>query len=946
MSITTGVGLYSGIDTASLINQLLAIDARPKTLAQQRIVQLQTQQAAFLEINSALSALKTASDKFVSSKVFDSNKASSSNDKVLAASAGKNAAAGSYTFLVDRLVTTQQALSRGFADRDAASVGATRFTFEVGGGGVTTETRLSELNGGLGVERGKIKITDRSGATSTVDLSRAVTVEDVIQAINGAGTIQVDARVDGDRLVLDDTSGGTSNLIVEDVFGSTTASSLGIAGSVAANALTGSDVRYISGATALSLLNDGNGVHIVDGSTDLKLTAKNGTVLNIDLGKQTTTTQVDGEDVTTVTQARATTVQDVIDIINKQATAAGLAITAGINGDGSGFVINDATGGGGNLKIESVNARRTASDLGILADTASTSVVGARLLSGINSVLVSSLNGGSGLSAGDLTFTDRNGASHAFTLSAASLSGSLSDVVSEINSELAANGVGISATINRAGNGIALTDASGGNGAIIVSGGAASELGIESAGTSSNSLDGANLQKKWISRSTRLADLNVGQGIGTGDIRITDASGGTTTMNIGSSLTTIGDLISFLNSRPGISVTADINDSGDGIVIRDTSGGAGTLKIEDVTGTAAKGLNIKGEFKDEGSGIAADGSYEREVTFDPTDTLDKVVDAINAAGAGVTATVINDGSGASPYRISITAKNSGKSGRAIIDTGGLDLGLSTLSRGDDAVAFFGSSDPAKGVLLTSSTNSLDNVVRGVSIDLEGTSEDPVNVVVSRDEGAIETAVQDMVDAFNNVIDVMSKHSSYDQDTKRRGALLGDSTAGNVRTALLSVTQSNPIGVDGSFQYLFQVGIKIGSGSKLEFDADRFRSAMASDFENVKNLLSASKLAKKDPIELAPGITVANTTESYDQLGFAGQFKRLVDSMTNSVDGILTQRDKTLDTKIELQQKQITRIDGQLARKRASLEKQFTAMEQALASLSSQQAALQSLQSLG
>jgi flagellar capping protein FliD len=69
-------------------------------------------------------------------------------------------------------------------------------------------------------------------------------------------------------------------------------------------------------------------------------------------------------------------------------------------------------------------------------------------------------------------------------------------------------------------------------------------------------------------------------------------------------------------------------------------------------------------------------------------------------------------------------------------------------------------------------------------------------------------------------------------------------------------------------------------------------------------------------------------------------------MVNSVDGILTQRGKTLDSKIELQQKQISRIDEQLARKRASLEKQFTAMEQALAQLSSQQSALQSLSTLG
>ncbi|MEL7484129.1 MAG: flagellar cap protein FliD N-terminal domain-containing protein, partial [Planctomycetota bacterium] len=62
--ITSGIGLVSGIDTASLIQQLLAVESRPQQLAQVRLAQLQSQQAAFLDINTRLGGLQSAARSF------------------------------------------------------------------------------------------------------------------------------------------------------------------------------------------------------------------------------------------------------------------------------------------------------------------------------------------------------------------------------------------------------------------------------------------------------------------------------------------------------------------------------------------------------------------------------------------------------------------------------------------------------------------------------------------------------------------------------------------------------------------------------------------------------------------------------------------------------------------------------------------------------------------
>ena len=116
--ITSNVGLFSGINTGELIEQLIASQSRPKTLAQRRLVQLQGQQAAYLDINSRLNAFKTAAGAFRVNNIFDGRLAASSDDAVLTASAGNTAVNGSYNFVVDRLVTTQQMLSRGFSNRN------------------------------------------------------------------------------------------------------------------------------------------------------------------------------------------------------------------------------------------------------------------------------------------------------------------------------------------------------------------------------------------------------------------------------------------------------------------------------------------------------------------------------------------------------------------------------------------------------------------------------------------------------------------------------------------------------------------------------------------------------------------------------------------------------------------------------------------------------------
>ncbi|MBL8746734.1 MAG: flagellar filament capping protein FliD [Phycisphaerae bacterium] len=960
--LTSGVGLFSGINTAQLIDQLISLEARPKQQVQQRLIELQGQRAAYLDINTSVLSLKTAAQKFRVSNIFKTSRATSSDQNVLTATAGTTAAAGTYQFVAKRLVSTQQLLSRSFADADTSAVNASSFTFELGGGQLATETRLSELNGGAGVERGKIIVTDAAGASTTIDLSTAVTVDDVLSAFNTASGVRIRATVDGDRIkVIDTNTSGSGALTIANATGYNTATSLGIAGTSSpgfGQAITGSRIRLLSTATSLASLNDGLGVNIRDGSDDLVITSRDGSVHHINLGL-VTHVEANGpgtaDDQTVVDQTRATTLQDVITYINAQT---GGKVTAALNPEKTGLVLTDHTDEFdvvSNLIVRSATSdRTTARDLGIetAADGVDAeSVSGRRLIAGLNSLLVSTLRGGSGITDNSLTITDRDGTVTNITIGGSALAGSLDDVIKDINTQLeAASGQGVRVKLNRAGNGLALEDQSGiGSGNISASGAAATALGIAASGATGGSFNGSNLQAKWISRSTLVSSLNGGRGIGTGTIRITDGTGSASTITIGESIKTVDDLVKFISSASSSGISADINANGDGIVVRSTFTGAGTLKIEDVTGTVAKSLNLVGSDNNDDNVLEINGSYERTVTFAANDTLSKIASKINAAGVSVAAAVIRDGSGA---RLSFTSQRSGAIGRATIDTGALDLGLSTLSRGDDSVAFYGSGDPARAVLLTGSSNVLDNVIQGVTIDLKQTSATPVTLTITRDTETIEKTVSEFVTAYNAMIDKLARYDAYNSDTKQATSLFGDQTIGSLRGNLRRIVQGTPDGATGSFTRLFQVGVSMKNGTKLEFDAARFRAAMEQDPAAVEALFSARDMVPRGNQVTVPDgdsnpdndplVNNTSNVNTFTRLGILEKLGEFASNVTSSVDGTLSRRGRSLDSQITSGQARIAQFDVRLAAKRARLERQFAGMEKAIASLQTQSGALGSL----
>lgn len=985
--ITTGIGLASGIDTGTLIERLLSLEARPRTLAQQRLLQLQGQQAAYFDLNSRMGSLKTAAAKFRTSKIFDTMRSTSSDPAVMTATASTNAQAGNYTFLVDRLVTSQQSLSRGFADKDSAALGATSFTFESAVGRLDRDTNLADLNGGEGITRGKITLSVNGGTAVTVDLSKAATVNEVIDAINGSGT-GVTASVEGGSFVLRTADPTTQTVTVANATGSTAATSLGIAGtstSGAAGKLQGSTVYRVSADTALKSLNDGNGIDIGNdrGTAPVDFTITLGTgasakKVDIYLGALYAD---DPKDPTKriQTEGAVSTLGQAVERINKQLEAELgksdiTGVSVAINAAGTGlslinqndlagtqsvFVENKKSGSGASLRY----TRTTASDLGLASATGATEYTegtttsGKRLLASMNSTLTRNLNGGSGVATngaglGELVITDRTGSAATVTFAADS---SIEEIIRAINDTGPA---GITASLNEEGTGILLTDGTATpTGNLIVAGASAASLGLATdvAGVAASTKDSNSLQHAYVTKATRVDDLNGGKGIGQGKFRITGPGGGSALIDIAADTRTVADLLQELNGAiSSLGLTAEVNAKGDGILIRETNPlapGTQKIKIEDTSGAVAKSLRIAGTAEAVGAQNYMDGSYETTIEFDPEDTLTDVVTKINGAGAGVSASILSSGASSKPYRISLSSTASGTAGRFIFDSNGFDLDMQTLEAGSDARVFLGSNDPAKAILLQSSTNTMDQVISGVSIDLNATSEDPVQLTIARDTVAFETAVNDFMTAFNAVIGRIDDQSKYDEASKRKGVFLGDGTVQGIRQNLFSSIQDDGTGLTGEFKFLTQVGIGFKDG-ELTFNRERFRTALEEDFDAVKEIFSAREQGLGEEFQQVQGlpagvkVKIPQDQRGFSKLGVIGALEETIKDYVDTIDGSLTKRTEALGSQIKLQQDRITSLTDKLNSRRSILEAQFVAMEQAISSLSGQQSVLGQIQSIG
>ena len=878
--IQASTGLISGVPIQDTVDKLMALAAQPRDRLNSLNTSLKNRQVAVGQLTALVIGVQLSTDQLGKSTLFTQTKVQTSSSAITV-SAAETAAAGKYQFVPVQLASQQQYTSSLLASADQL-VGAGQIEVHAGGF-LDTSVRLDELNGGAGVSRGQIRITDRSGASATIDLRYANTASDVVDAINSATDVRVSAKLDGDRFTLTDSTGGTGTLSVSEVGGGVTARDLGLVSiSTTSGSASGSDVLSLSRTTSLRSLLDGRGV---------QLAGKDDASLNVSL--------TDGTSFTfkTALTSNNASVGQLIDAIN---TAGAGKVQASVNASGNGIKLQDLTSGSGTFAVTSPKGT-LAHDLGWDATSVGGVLDGSQLQSGLGDVLLSSLNGGAGLGTlGDLTLTDRSGAVATVNLSSAK---TLGQVLTTLNS----SGIGVSARLNDSRTGILLVDTSGGSSTNVSavsndSSGTAAKLGF---GTSNDPtrLSGASLQRQWVNSNSLLSDWDQGRGLKLSSIKFTNSAGKVSAVNFSQTTPpkTIGDVLDTIN-KAAVGFEARINETGDGLLLVDTAGGGGNLKVEDVgSGTAAKQLKIAGTSSAITVGNAAakgiDGKLDFTITTTATDTVSTLVTKLNAADDSLSASLLSLGN--SGVRLAVTSAAAGARGRLAFDTSSLSISFAETAKAQDALLSVGG-----GVLVSSSSNQFADVAPGLTVTINDATRSTITADVTRDKSAVTKQVSALVDQFNKLKDKLNDLTSFDASTFATGTLFGSSEALRIDIAF-SQLFSGKHSTGSSIRSLADLGVTFNDQGKLSFDQTRFTATYDRDPDAVKTFFAAEKK------------------------GFSVKAKAVADSLASTKSGTLIQRNNTLQTTIELNAKRIDEWTVRLDTQRTRLLTQFYNMETAI-----------------
>ncbi len=270
-------------------------------------------------------------------------------------------------------------------------------------------------------------------------------------------------------------------------------------------------------------------------------------------------------------------------------------------------------------------------------------------------------------------------------------------------------------------------------------------------------------------------------------------------------------------------------------------------------------------------------------------TLGGLAAAINQAGAGVSASVINDASGS---RLSVVSNTSGSAGAITIDStqlqdasSGSPLVFNPGQQGQDAQLV------VDGIPLSSSSNTVSNVIPGVTFQLLNTTNSPVQVQIANDTATATSSIGTFVKDYNAVVAALNAQESNDSSGNAE-PLFGNPLISSIQQQLSSALTTEQ---SSGIRTLADLGLQVNGDGTLTDNSDTLTQALTSQFADVQNFFQAAGSFGVDMM------TAVNNSGSSNPLGTLNQAAqsnaRTESSLNDSV--------ATLDASIATQKTQLT-----------------------------------------
>ena len=298
--------------------------------------------------------------------------------------------------------------------------------------------------------------------------------------------------------------------------------------------------------------------------------------------------------------------------------------------------------------------------------------------------------------------------------------------------------------------------------------------------------------------------------------------------------------------------------------------------------------------------IAVGSNTPVTVTVNSTNnTLSQLAASINNQNAGVSASVIQDSNG---YRLALVSTTSGAPGDITIS------GNTTSLTFNKAVTGTNASLVVDGIPISSASNTVNNVINGVTLNLGSPSPGtPVTVNVSPDTTQASTAINNLVSAYNTVIAEINSQFNVASDGSGGGPLETDNSLRDVQSQLLAGISYSVTGNSG-FVNLASIGVNLNNDGTLSVDSSTLNSALSSNFSAVQNLLQ-------------------NTTT-----GFAQNLSAVLSNINSPGTGILSIDSQSINNTSQGLTKQISDLQAALAVQQTNLTNVYSQVNATLQEL--------------
>jgi flagellar hook-associated protein 2 len=392
-------------------------------------------------------------------------------------------------------------------------------------------------------------------------------------------------------------------------------------------------------------------------------------------------------------------------------------------------------------------------------------------------------------------------------------------------------------------------------------------------------------------------------------------SDGTTTVSVDSATyTNIAQQVTAIQAANGydnLKFTVASNSSNDGFKITYKTTGAVT------TAPTFTGSGSSHNVSTNTAGVTAVNSATTTTLNVKTDTPAGIVSAINAAKTGVQASLVDTGTGTNTFRILLSGQT-GSNGVFTL-TSSPDLGFhdaaNTLQSAQDSIIGY------EGLSITRDSNSITDVIDGVTVNLMATSSSNIRIDIANDKSTLKANIQSAVSAYNDLLGLLDEFTAdEDPDIEMAGALAQDTSLVRfLKTKVRDAVFADSSTPSGSVTSIRDLGLSLNQYGTVTFDETVYNQAILSSYDDVVTMLTADTSSENL-------FTVSNKGLAQDVATAIGEF--------TDTDGIVSGRETTAKTDLTSHQAELTKLEARMEVVYNRYLTQFGAMETLMARLDS------------